>query len=339
MALHDFLNRTEIEFFQKAFKLEIDFFNRDLSMLFNNKVTVADAEYSYLEPDTILPLLNKQFILLVLRWEGDCPGESLIVFQIADAKILCGLRMMMSPSDIKQTMKNAFGADDLALFKQIAGQLNDSADNALREYFNFDFRTILKEARVITLQEAGSIFKQIFSASGYLSIASTLKISDFHDSVMRQFITRDMIKNISRLLKLKNGNSDEEEEKEAPRCVLIVDDDPEVHKKMKECLEGLTVDVLEASDGVEAMQVLIRSAVGLIILDLEMPNMNGVETCQRIRQNPQTRNIPIIMCSTKSTRENVLTAVNNGARDFIVKPITDKESFRARVIRYMNLTQ
>jgi len=285
VAIQDILNRAEIEYFAKAFKLEIDYFNRDLSLLFNNKVKVIQPAYDYLVPENILPLLQKQFILIVSRWEGACPGETLMIFQVADAKALCGFKMMMSPNDIKKSFTAPFGADDAKIFKEIAGRMNDSLDNALRENFNFDFNTVLKESRLITLQETGKLFKQIFTANGYMSINSTLKIADFPDGVLRQYIPHEMIKKISDLQKLGDASDDKEQADEVKKSILIVDADPAIREKMKSYLKELNFTLLDAGDGVEAMQILIRSAVGLIVLDFEMPNLNGVETCQRIKQD------------------------------------------------------
>jgi twitching motility two-component system response regulator PilH len=208
-------------------------------------------------------------------------------------------------------------------------------DNALRENFSFDFHSTLKESRLIPIDESPETFKQVFPAEGYMTITAVLKLSGFPDSNVCQYIPQDMIKKVSELQGVERIGAEKEEEDDDQKGVLIVDDDPVVRKIIKGFLKGLDLNIMDAGDGVEAMQVLIRGKVSLIILDIEMPNMNGIETCKRIKQNPRTRNIPIVMCSSKSTRENVLAAVNSGARDFLVKPINNKEAFQQRVLKYV----
>lgn len=331
MAILDILNRAESEYFSKVFKLEIDYFNRDLSLLFSNKVNVVQPSYDYLPKEKMLATMQKKSLLIVSTWEGECSGETLVVFQVPDAKVMCGLLMMMSPAEIKDTLASDFSADDAEIFREIANQVNGSMDNALRENFKFDFHATLKESLAVEITPDS--FAKIFPADGYMTISAVLKLSGFPDSFMCQYIPRDMIKKVSEIQGVDRLSSEKEDE--GDKSILIVDDDPVVRKIIKSFLKDLEINLLEAGDGVEAMQMLIRSNVGLILLDIEMPNMNGIETCKRIKQNPRTRNIPVIMCSSKSTRENVLSAVNSGARDFIVKPINKKETFQERIKRYV----
>ena len=113
------------------------------------------------------------------------------------------------------------------------------------------------------------------------------------------------------------------------KTVLIVDDSNTMRKIVSRSLRQAGIDfdqIFEAGDGQEALDVLAANQVDVVLSDINMPNMNGIEACKRIKQNPRTRNIPVIMCSSKSTRDNVLAAVNSGARDFIVKPINKKEA-------------
>lgn len=335
MAILDILNRAESEYFGKVFKLEIDYFNRDLSLLFSNKVNVVQPSYDYQPVEKIKPTLQKKFILVVSTWEGECPGESFIVLRVPDAKVMSGLLMMMSPNDIKETLSDEFSADDAEIFREIANQINGSLDNALRENFSFDFHATLKEARLVSLEDEETAFRELFPDKGYMTISAVLKLSGFPDSMMNQYVSSDVIKKISEVQGVDRAGGEEEAESE--KGILIVDDDPVVRKIIKGFLKETDVSILEAGDGVEAMQVLIRSNVSLIILDIEMPNMNGIETCKRIKQNPRTRNIPVVMCSSKSTRENVLEAVNSGARDFLVKPMNSKDDFKTRIGKFVEL--
>ena len=139
MAILDILNRDESEFFSKVFKLEIDYFNRDLGLLLNNKIDVVQPSYDYHARQDIFPMLQKTFVKIDCQWEGECEGETYVLLHVQDAKIMCGLMMMTGAKEIKETLSSEFGADDMEIFKEIANQINGSMDNALREHFTFDF--------------------------------------------------------------------------------------------------------------------------------------------------------------------------------------------------------
>lgn len=337
MPILDLLNRNESEYFAKVFKLEIDYFSRDLNLLLNSKASVLQPSYDYLPPAKIKEILQKGFLKMESTWEGDIQGVSNIFIKETDAKIMAGLLMMMGAEEIKEALSQPFSDDDLEIFKEICNQINGSLDNALREKFTFNFHTTLTGVEHIVFnKETEGRFKEIFNGEGYMAINAILKLTGFPDSTMSQYIPKEIIQTISKLEGLEHGGDKEKKQEEKDRNVLIVDDDPVVRKIIKGFLKDQNLGIFDAEDGVAAMQLLIRNEVSLIILDIEMPNMDGLETCKRIKQNPKTRNIPIVMCSSKSTRDNVLAAVNSGARDFIVKPINNKQEFQNRVLKYIN---
>lgn len=334
MAILDILNRNESEFISKALKMEVDYFNRDLGLLFSEKVSIVQPSYDYLTNDKVRQNIQNKFVLVTSSWEGDCAGESFMVVKIQDAKIMSGLLMMMGPDDIKETLPTEFSADDQEIFKEIANQINGSMDNALRENFNFDFHATLKDVRAIVLDEQ-DVFKSVFEAEGYLVVSAVMKFAGFPDSFLYQYIPKEIVQSVCSRQGLDGGMVEKSGSDEGDKSILIVDDDPVVRKIIRGFLKDEGYNLVEANDGVDAMQTLIRTKINLIILDIEMPNMNGFEACKRIKQNPRTRGIPVIMCSSRSSRDNVLEAVNSGARDFVVKPINDKQAFNERIKKYL----
>ncbi|MDR2965076.1 MAG: response regulator, partial [Treponema sp.] len=71
-------------------------------------------------------------------------------------------------------------------------------------------------------------------------------------------------------------------------------------------------------------QLLERNKVDLVLLDWNMPNMDGMEFLKRIRANPEYENLPVIMVTSESARYSVVEALQTGATDYIVKPIHEK---------------
>lgn len=109
----------------------------------------------------------------------------------------------------------------------------------------------------------------------------------------------------------------------SPVKILLVDDEPSAQLELKALLSKL-VDVHTADSGEAALAQLEHLKPDLILLDIEMPGINGLEVCQRIRDNPATRDIAIIFVTAHSSIDNEIASLSQGAVDFIAKPIDHK---------------
>lgn len=103
-------------------------------------------------------------------------------------------------------------------------------------------------------------------------------------------------------------------------CVLVVDDDPRLLQIIEMYLRLEGYDVTTAENGEDALLRLTQQSVALVILDIMMPGMDGVEVCRRIRADPATSAVPIVMCSALSADEDVRRARDAGASHMICKP-------------------
>lgn len=99
--------------------------------------------------------------------------------------------------------------------------------------------------------------------------------------------------------------------------VLVVDDDKTIRELLTILLTNQNIDVLCAKDGLEALELLKKNKVDLIILDVMMPKMDGMVTCMQIRK---TLNIPIIILSAKAEDADQILGLTIGADDYIAKP-------------------
>lgn len=108
--------------------------------------------------------------------------------------------------------------------------------------------------------------------------------------------------------------------------VLIVDDIIFNRKIIKEILlkNVDNIDFLEACDGVEALEIVAKKNISVVILDIMMPIMDGIETLSKLKKNPLSYNIPIIMCSAIGERESIKKALELGALDYFTKPLTEE---------------
>jgi DNA-binding response OmpR family regulator len=105
--------------------------------------------------------------------------------------------------------------------------------------------------------------------------------------------------------------------------ILVVDDDPNIRELIKVFLEEAGMqEVMEASDGVEALSVMEQVSVDLVVMDIMMPNMDGWELCREIRRNT---GIPVLMLTAKGETRQIVKGFELGTDDYLVKPFEPAE--------------
>jgi DNA-binding response OmpR family regulator len=107
--------------------------------------------------------------------------------------------------------------------------------------------------------------------------------------------------------------------------ILIIEDDKHISKLVKYNLEKAGYDSIMVEDGEEALDILDKQGVDLIILDIMLPKMDGFEVCRLIKQDPKLKNIPIIMLTAKGEEVDRIVGLELGADDYVVKPFSPRE--------------
>ncbi len=104
--------------------------------------------------------------------------------------------------------------------------------------------------------------------------------------------------------------------------ILIVDDEKEIRELLEIYLQNEGYNVIKASDGKEALDIFNNEEIDLLVLDVMMPNMDGLEVCKRIRES---KNVPILMLSAKSEDMDKIQGIMTGADDYMTKPFNSLE--------------
>lgn len=112
---------------------------------------------------------------------------------------------------------------------------------------------------------------------------------------------------------------------DAGSTILIVDDNEQNLELIQAYLEGLGCIIRTATDGHEAVTSVEASLPDIILLDVMMPRMSGFQACQRIKADPRSRDIPIVMVTALNELGDVERAVECGADDFLTKPVNKLE--------------
>jgi two-component system chemotaxis response regulator CheY len=113
-----------------------------------------------------------------------------------------------------------------------------------------------------------------------------------------------------------------------PVDVLIVDDSAAIRKILQRVLRQTDIpigEVLEAGDGVEALKTLADRHVNLILSDINMPNMDGLQLLAQLKQNEKWKSVPIVMVTTEGGQGKVIEAVQLGAAGYVRKPFTAEQ--------------
>lgn len=104
--------------------------------------------------------------------------------------------------------------------------------------------------------------------------------------------------------------------------ILMVDDTPENLYSLEVILEAPRRNLIKASSGAEALKILIKSDISLVLLDVQMPGMDGFEVAEIMRSNPKTKNVPIVFVTAISKDQKyVFKGYQAGAVDYLFKPL------------------
>ncbi len=110
--------------------------------------------------------------------------------------------------------------------------------------------------------------------------------------------------------------------------ILIVEDSAAIRKILQRLLRRIGMPVgtiLEAGDGLEAIEKLKTEAIGLILSDLHMPKMNGLELLSKIKASETWKNVPVLIVSTEGSQAKVLEAIERGAEGYVRTPFNTEK--------------
>ncbi|MBN8841475.1 MAG: response regulator, partial [Sphingomonadales bacterium] len=102
-----------------------------------------------------------------------------------------------------------------------------------------------------------------------------------------------------------------------PRTILVADDDPHIRQLLVFALAKAGLDTLEAGDGEAAIEMVARHQPDLVVLDINMPRMDGIEVCRRLRA---AGDLPILFLSSRDDEIDRILGIELGADDYVTKP-------------------
>ena len=107
--------------------------------------------------------------------------------------------------------------------------------------------------------------------------------------------------------------------------IVIVDDDEAIRELVSDVLETENFKVIKCADTDEGYKRILKSKPDLVILDVKMPQIGGIELCRLLRENIETKNVPVIMLTVEATETDKVIGLGVGADDYITKPFSNRE--------------
>ena len=121
-----------------------------------------------------------------------------------------------------------------------------------------------------------------------------------------------------------------------PEKILVVEDEPLQRRSLRAYLESVGFQVIEAKSGEEGLEIGLREHPDLVLLDINLPGMNGFETCRSLKALPELSDTPVIFLSVLTDTSNLLEAFSSGGVDYVSKPFLFSE-IKARVLMHLEL--
>ena len=110
-----------------------------------------------------------------------------------------------------------------------------------------------------------------------------------------------------------------------PHRIAIIEDEPDIREMIEHNLSREGFDVAMAADGEAGLELVQRKGADLVLLDLLLPGLNGIEVCRRLKADAATRGIPVIIVSAKGEESDIVLGLGVGADDYVTKPFSPRE--------------
>jgi PleD family two-component response regulator len=118
--------------------------------------------------------------------------------------------------------------------------------------------------------------------------------------------------------------------------ILIVDDSPTLRLIIKSALDSFEFKLHEAETGQKGLDILNQIQIDLVLLDWYMPEMNGYQMFQKMKETEHLKDIPVLMISASDDKKNMLSAIRAGIKHYLIKPFTP-EDLKIRVLQVLGL--
>ncbi len=255
------------------------------------------------------------YVIAKLAIEEFYEGEMYLIFSEKEAITIGNLVLTLDEAAIRESVaKGVLEGDCADAFKEFTNQVCGMLDNELRPKLPKPIHLKLTNTFHINRENASTMISEDVLNEECLILTATMRIIGFDEGQFRLSLSK---------LAGEEFFSEviEDNNKQFKGTILVVDDSTIDQRIVKKLLNS-EYKVLVTDNSNKALSMLQRNHVDLLLIDIFMPGVDGITLCERIKRNAMSNAIPIILCSSSPTQENVINAIRAGAVDFLVKPFT-----------------
>lgn len=305
--------------------------SKECGTLIGKKVAAENSKIDITNIEGYLSSNDANYMLVTAEVEEGYKGQMYMLFPLKDAVVLGGLLLAMDEQQIKEKTKEETLDDEYTdAFMEFGSQVCGMLDGVFRNHLRKSVHVKQSQNTLFNLQKAGEFPTELLKGE-CVALYSDMTVTGFDRGKLSMFIPKDLGE---ALYEETIEIYDEGREKDYIGTVLVVNPVLSETKTMKRSLDKGQYKVLIAKDGVSTITTLQKEKVDIILMDMELPKEKGVSICEKIRRNLLTEEIPIIMCSSSPTQQQVVDSIKAGAQDFIVKPC-DEDKLLDKIKRNM----
>lgn len=287
----------------------------DCGKLTNKQFFLANPLLQSTTLQSFIKNINTSYAMAKLAIEEFYEGEMYLIFAIKEAITIGSLLLTLEDTVIRENAnKGVFDADCADAFKEFTNQVCGMLDNELRPKLPKPIHLKLTNTFIINKENMNTVLSEEVLNEECLILTTTMRILGFDDG---QFIL-----SVSKLIGEEFFCEVIEEGNKQFRGTILVVDDSNTDLRIVRKLLGSEYKVLVTDNPNNVLSMLQKNRIDLVLMDIYMRGVDGITLCERIKRNAMSNAIPIIMCSSSPTQENVIHAIRAGAADFVVKPFT-----------------
>jgi len=258
---------------------------------------------------------NTDYMIAKLAIEEFYDGEMYMIFTLKNAITVGSIILALDDATVRENAKKGvMDSDGTDAFREFSNQVCGMLDNELRPKLPKPIHLRLTTTSLINKEKASVVLSDEVLHEECLILTATLRILGFDDD---QFIL-----SLSKLVGEEFfAEVIEESDKQTKATILAVDDSNTDLRIIRKLLSN-EYRVMVTDHPSSALSMIQKNRIDLVLMDIYMDGVDGITLCERIKRNSMSNNIPIIICSSSPTRDNVINAIRAGAVDFIAKPFT-----------------
>lgn len=287
----------------------------DCGKLTNKQFFLTNPVLQSTTLNSFLKDTSKSYVMAKMAIEEFYEGEMYLIVAVKEAITIGSILLAIDDATIRENAsKGVLDNDCTDAFKEFSNQVCGMLDNELRPKLPKPIHLKLTSTVLITRENANTVVSDEALNEECLILTATMKILGFDDG---QFIL-----SVSKLVGEEFFCEVIEEDNKQFKGTILAVDDSNTDLRIIRKLLGSEYKVLVTDNPTNALSMLQKDRIDLVLMDIYMNGIDGIALCARIKRNAMSHTIPIIMCSSSPTQDNVIKAIRAGAVDFLVKPFT-----------------